>query len=295
MATTLTETQTEYVPKAWETVNCLFCGSSESKTIETFGPQERYHYVRCADCGLTYLNPRPRYDQEFVDTAYNVYTTSVDDIWTNGKLNAEGERRAVRVRETLREMEAMLGRKGTLLEIGCHVGFFSKIAKDDGWRVTGVDISPSVIEIATKTFGIEARCGNWLEMSFPEQYDLVYCSHTIEHIPNPADWLEKFKQVMKPDGLLCLEVPNMQSIDRKFKRVLLRAGLKKNKWEAWRTPDHLYEPCERSFVPYLQKFGFKVMQISTYSRSKSPNNFLARLYNRQMRVGSNLRIYLKRS
>ncbi len=294
MATTLTEANQEYVPTAWETVPCLFCGNADAFVLEKFGPEQRYKYVRCTSCGLAYLNPRPRYDKEFVSTAYDVYASSVADVWKNGRLTEEGERRAVRIRSSLSEMESFLGRKGRMLEIGCHTGFFCKVARDAGWDVTGVDISPTMIELARKEFGLNVLCGNWLEMDLNGPYDLVYCSHTIEHVPNPTDWLNKFSSVLAKNGRLCLEVPNMESIDRKFKRVLKRAGLKRDRWEPWRTPDHLYEPCEKSFVPYLERNGFHVVYTCTYSRNKPSAGVLGRLYHNHFKIGSNLRLYLEK-
>lgn len=292
MATTLTESNQEYIPSAWETVPCMFCGNPQSFVLEKFGPKNRYQYVRCTKCGLAYLNPRPRYDNEFVSIAYEVYTSSVSDVWQHGKLTEKGQRQYQRCKETLDEMYALLGRKGRFLEIGCHTGFFCKVARDEGWDVLGVDISPTTTALARSEFGLDARCGNWLEMELPGQFDLIYCSHTIEHVPNPGEWLEHFRSALSNKGILCLEVPNMQSIDRKFKRVLRRTGLKSRNWAGWRTPDHLYEPCERSFVPFIENHGFRVLKVCTYSRSKPTVGPLAKLYHEQWRIGSNLRLYL---
>src|SRR5690606_22127216 len=132
-------------------------------------------------------------------------------------------------------------------EIGCSTGFFCKTAMDIGWEVVGIDISPTTVGLAQKEFGINALCGDWIQLRPPGKFDAIYCSHTIEHIPNPKDWLMEMKNAIHDDGVICIEVPNMESIDRKFKRSLKRLGLKKDNWAGWRTPDHLYEPCEKSF------------------------------------------------
>jgi 2-polyprenyl-3-methyl-5-hydroxy-6-metoxy-1,4-benzoquinol methylase len=293
MATKLTEKNQEYIPSAWETVPCLFCGCEKNSVLEKFGPKYRYRYVSCQECGLAFLNPRPRYDAEFISTAYEVYASSVAEVWSNGRLTATGERRFAWYKQLLGEMEALLGRKGRLLEIGCHTGFFCKVARDLGWTVTGVDISPTMIELARREFGLDVRCGNWLDMSFDTPFDFVYCSHTVEHVPNPEDWMARFRDILAPGGKLCLEVPNMESIDRKFKRVLKRAGLRKDSWEPWRTPDHLFEPCERSLIPFVERCQFKVLKILTYSRSKSGEGFLAKLFHEKWRAGTNLRLFLE--
>ena len=76
--------------------------------------------------------------------------------------------------------------------------------------------------------------------------------------------MRRFREVLKPDGVLCLSVPNMQSIDRKFKRLLKRLGLKRDKWQPWRTPDHLYEPDEKSMRAFFERQGFELIRTYSY-------------------------------
>lgn len=272
----------------------MFCGSRRNHLLEKFGPENRYHYVRCADCHLTYLNPRPRYDEEFVETAYDVYESTVEKLWKNGALTAEGQRQYDWYVKLLQEMESVVGRKGRLLEIGCHLGFFLKVATETGWTATGVDISPTMTKLGREVFGVNAKCGNWLELDLEGPYDLIYCSHTLEHIPNPGDWIDRFGRYLAPNGTLCIEVPNMQSLDRRFKRALKRTGLRKDRWQGWRTPDHLFEPCERSFAPYLKSRGWNIVGLTTYSRKTFKTGPVQKLMHSVLRVGSNLRFYLKR-
>jgi len=38
---------------------------------------------------------------------------------------------------------------GSLLDVGCGLGTFLGVARDDGWRVAGLDISPFAAKTAT--------------------------------------------------------------------------------------------------------------------------------------------------
>jgi len=76
MATTLTQRNQEFVPKSWELVPCPLCGEEKSRLLERFGYQHRYSYRRCLKCCLAFQSPRPVYGPEFVETAYEVYSTS---------------------------------------------------------------------------------------------------------------------------------------------------------------------------------------------------------------------------
>ena len=46
-------------------------------------------------------------------------------------------------------MKKILGRAGTVLDIGCGPGFFLKFAKK-GWQVNGIDSSESAVAYAKK-------------------------------------------------------------------------------------------------------------------------------------------------
>ena len=194
----------------------------------------------------------------------------------------------------IREIEALVGRKGRILEIGCNTGFFLKVAKDDGWIPTGVEISKTMAEIARTQFQVDTLAGDWVVQNYPNPFDAVYCSHVIEHVPNPSSWMKRFREVLKPNGILCLSVPNMNSIDRKFKRLLKRVGLRKDKWHPWRTPDHLYEPCEGSMRLFFKKEGFEVLRTYTYPSEWLGNVSLwHRIFHFWLRWGAKQRYYLR--
>jgi len=294
MATTLTATNQEFKPKAWEEVPCPLCGEQQSRLFERYGYQHRYSYRRCAKCSLAFQNPRPVYDNEFVETAYEVYSTDTDSHWQKGQLTEKGKVVYAEYKFNMQEIEDLVGHKGRLLEVGCNTGFFVKVAKDMGWYPVGVEISRTMAEIAHRQFEVETIAGDWVAQKYSEPFDAVYCSHVIEHVPDPSSWMRRFREVMKPGAVLCLSVPNMNSIDRRFKRTLKRLGLKKDKWQPWRTPDHLYEPCEKSMRPFFEKEGFELVRTYSY-----PSEWLGdvslwhRIFHFWLRWGAKQRYYLK--
>jgi len=293
VATTLTNKNEEFKVKKWENVNCPICSAKDSRLLEKFGPDHRYTYVRCISCGLAYLNPRPRYNEEFINTAYSVYLPDLSDLWVNNSLTKEGKKQYDWANKSIKKYENFV-KPGRFLEVGCARGLYSKVAKDRGWETKAVDISKTMIDLARKVFGIDAIHGDWLNV-IPNspKFDLIYCSHVIEHIPNPNEWMLGFKEILNPNGILVIEVPNMNSPDRKFKRNFKRIGLRKDKWAKWRTPDHLFEPDENSFKYLISVSGFSIVTNETYSRKHNSEKFLQHFYHSQLRWGSNLRFVLK--
>jgi SAM-dependent methyltransferase len=294
MVTKLTAKNAEFKPARWEDVSCPFCGARSAKVFERFGYEHKFTYQKCRDCSLVFQNPRPVYDQEFIETAYEVYSSSNNEHWDGKELTPKGRIVHAEYTHILGEIEAHLGRKGRILDIGSNTGTFIKAAKDAGWKETGVEISGSMTEIARRDYGVNALAGDWTTIPFSEKFDAIYCSHVIEHIPDPLRWMALFKENLTPGGIVCLSVPNMQSIDRKYKRVLKRVGLRKDKWKPWQTPDHLYEPCEKSFRFMIDKAGYDLIRTYTYpSEWRGDASFAHKLMHFWLRSGAKGRYYLR--
>lgn len=295
MATTLMAENKSFEPSAWETVSCPFCGSREAKLYEKFGHQLKFSYVRCDTCTLVYQNPRPQYDTEFVTTAYEVYVPDEKNEFydDNGLLDA-GRTMLAYSDALVAEIEKIVPQKGRFLDIGCHIGLLCKAANDRGWRATGVDVSGMMVKAAVNRFDVDARVGDWTQMKFEDKFNAITCNHVLEHIPNPADWLKLMAANLAPGGVIVISLPNVDSADNQFKHKLKELGLKKmSEWEAWRTPDHLFEPNEASFVELAKSVGLKVKAVETYS-NKSPRieGAINSFYHRKLRLGSKLRFFL---
>ena len=69
MGTTLKNSNTEYIVKKSEKINCMFCKQNDYFLHEIFGNKNQYRYVECRNCQNIYLNPRPVYDEEFTEIA----------------------------------------------------------------------------------------------------------------------------------------------------------------------------------------------------------------------------------
>ncbi|MBI1860005.1 MAG: methyltransferase domain-containing protein [Deltaproteobacteria bacterium] len=296
MATTLTLENREYIPKAWEEVPCPFCGSHSRRNHEKYGPKLRFTYVQCRGCALVYGSPRPKYDEEFITAAYSVYDTESHHLQTRGNLNVDEQRLVEKHKITVRQIGSHLGRIGRLLEVGCATGLFLLAARDAGWEVEGIDISPSMVAAAQEFFKLRARCGQYQDVNTTEggRFDAIYCSHVIEHIPNPNEWMEKFRRDLKPNGVLCLNVPNQFSLDRRLKRGLKRLNLSRDNWALWRTPDHLYEPHLKPMKYLLAKHGFELFEAFTYSsREKEQEGLAEQVFHHRFKLGSKLRLFAR--
>ena len=280
-----------YIPEKWETVACPVCGSDKYKKWERFGNTLQYTYVLCKNCTLVYLNPRPAYDEAFVYDAYEFYADN--DERYNITSDYYQKHTSFEKREALEACRYDKYRSH-LLDVGCATGKFLYRSKTHYKKVTGVEVSARMAALVSSKLGVEVLTTRFEELQTNDLYSCIHMSHVLEHFPSPNLWLQKAATLLAPDGILVISVPNMFSADRLIKNVTKRLGLFVNKWEAWRTPDHLFEPTYKAMQYLFDSQKFKIIDCYSYSRTKAHDDTVfTRLYHHKWRLGSNLKFIVK--
>ncbi len=91
-----------------------------------------------------------------------------------------------------------------VLDVACGSGFFSKYCSEAGARVTGIDIAPELIAIATglrlknSTFSV----GNVeaLPTVADKSIDIAFCILALQNIRNVSSVLKEVNRTLKPGG-----------------------------------------------------------------------------------------------
>ena len=103
-----------------------------------------------------------------------------------------------------------LAQDGGVLDIGCGNGAFLKAFAQQlpGWEINGAEINETfredILQISERAKFFEAADLEGLDI----QFDLVTLIHSLEHIPGPTQYLEHLRRLIKPDGLLLVQVPD---------------------------------------------------------------------------------------
>ncbi|GGW41693.1 MULTISPECIES: class I SAM-dependent methyltransferase [Streptomyces] len=99
-------------------------------------------------------------------------------------------------------------RPGDLLDLGCGTGSLSLLAAERGHRVTGVDLSPAMVEQArTKLAGRDAVFLVGDAAAPPvgeERFDTVLVRHVLWTLPDPGRALRLWRDLLRPGGRLVL-------------------------------------------------------------------------------------------
>jgi 2-polyprenyl-3-methyl-5-hydroxy-6-metoxy-1,4-benzoquinol methylase len=283
-----------YIPKKWETVNCPFCNADVPTLYERFGSELQYSYVMCGNCGLIYTNPRPAYDQDFIDAAYASYYQYADNL-TLDDLNNINQSSLKMFQEEVDHIVKYDKERKAVLDIGSGMGTFLLAAKKYyGDHVQGLDVSVKMAGFIEKNIGVKVHIGQFEQFNPPERFSLIHMSHVLEHVPNPNEWLQHARELLTPKGILVINVPNKFGLGNRMQHLFYKAHLKKQFADGWsdpsRTPDHLFEPTLRSMRYLLANNSFDILEHYTYSRKDPVSNRsgFSKIMNRWLKKGTNL-------
>lgn len=97
-----------------------------------------------------------------------------------------------------------------LLDVGCGTGSLSVVLTGLGHIVTGIDISPEMInraqaKAAAAGYSIEFHVMDAAAPQFPPgSFDVIVCRHLLWTLPEPSLVLQRWVDLLKPGGRLIL-------------------------------------------------------------------------------------------
>jgi len=107
-------------------------------------------------------------------------------------------------------------RREAALDFGCGVGRLTQALCAWFERASGVDIAPSMIELARKYNRCGAQCEYFMNPRddlriFPDNaFDLVYSNRVLQHIEPrySKSYIREFVRVVRPGGLVVFQIPD---------------------------------------------------------------------------------------
>ncbi len=254
-------------------VSCYVCNSTDQKVIArgreheyTTTTDDLFSVVKCAKCGLLFLNPRPAeselgtiYPNEypaFVEEQIPAHQSALSKLKDSfiDKLGYPS-----RVRTALQYVSA---RKAPLriLDVGCGAGRVLSLFKqfyDGPIETVGLDFDEKATAL-TQGKGHDVITGTFETVAIPPaSFDCVYSSHVIEHVADPGAFLKKVKSVLKPGGLFFCETPNIGSIDA---QILSRLGI----WGGFHFPRHWSFFTPKTLGHLGERAGLKIVATKFY-------------------------------
>jgi len=245
-----------------ESTACLLCNQSDAQLLmptrdRLCGLPGEFQLVRCDHCGLVYLNPRP--------TPGTIGVYYPDDY--ESYISKRSERMSRLARLSLRyglwkrcRLVCRHKQSGHLLDVGCATGqFLAEMRHYSGWQVSGVEPNGHAAEFARQAFGLKVYQEDLVSAALPSSgFDAITLWDVFEHLHQPRAILAEVRRILKPDGILVLRVPSLDSWDARVFGPY---------WAGLDSPRHLTVFSKSTLARMLSQAGFRVLERRTGSGS----------------------------
>jgi 2-polyprenyl-3-methyl-5-hydroxy-6-metoxy-1,4-benzoquinol methylase len=230
--------------------SCALCGRSETTHLCT---RKGFNLARCNSCELVFVTNPPRAEEltRFYSFAHGYHAHYAAEAGC-----APAEAAAQRHLSDLRRYKS----GGRLLDVGCAAGIFLKKARADGWEVSGIEFSEDSAAVARRRFSLEVTAGTLRKGIFPPaSFDAVTLWDVVEHLPDPIAGLSAAGEILKEDGVLLIETPNIDGLYPRLSYAIASDG---RYWRHPEPPAHLFQFSKRSLRRALDSAGLRAIHIA---------------------------------
>jgi SAM-dependent methyltransferase len=218
--------------------------------------------VECRNCRLIRLYPQPSpielrdyYPQGYWFVPESSAADSLEQAYRRFVL-----RDHLRfVERALRESEE----EGLVLDVGCGGGLFLQmLAERRKSKVVGLDFSLDAANVAWRRAGVPAVCATLTRAPIaPGSCAAITMFHVLEHLYDPASYLESARELLRPDGRLIVQVPNAACWQ------FLLFG---ERWNGIDVPRHLVDFRLSDLDSLLDHCGFEILRHKHFSLRDNP-------------------------
>jgi 2-polyprenyl-3-methyl-5-hydroxy-6-metoxy-1,4-benzoquinol methylase/transcription elongation factor Elf1 len=261
-----------------KSTNCPICGKKAKYDFTgqdfMFNKKKFYMYSKCRSCKISFQDPIP--DLITINSYYPNDYENYDDpkpyklsIFEKIRLQYHhGYKNIIKnnlVNKLLSNIIFYDRRiinnipNGNFLDIGCGNGSRLIKMRKLGWNVFGVELNTFAYKKCVKrnlnVQNIPLENATFEKNSF----DVIYMSHLIEHLHNPLEIIKICDSLLKEDGKLYIQTPNLNSLGRlifgKF-------------WFANEVPRHLILYSHLGIKKLIQSTGLEITHSSLKTSPK---------------------------
>ncbi len=159
----------------------------------------------------------------------------------------------------------------SFLDVGCGRGLLLEAFERHGWEAVGTQLSRTAPAACRKGGAIRIWNGELDALRLNgESFRAAALYHVLEHVDRPAAYLAEVHRLLRPDGLLVVEVPDAGGPGFRF------LGLRNFCLDH---PHHLLFFRRSTLRDLLHRSGFRIETESRFSLEYSPFTTLQNLLN----------------
>jgi 2-polyprenyl-3-methyl-5-hydroxy-6-metoxy-1,4-benzoquinol methylase len=256
---------------------CPLCKDERSREfpISYDFNQKRFQARQCLCCAFIFLEPRPTLEDLRLLYKDEYFLHDGADFGAHSPTDYETA--AIKGSVKFPEILGWISKykpAGKFFEVGCGMGYFLDYARGHGYSVSGIEYAQLGTRTCREKFGLNVEQGSFEEFQArPDQYDVIFMGDVLEHLTQPLEMLQKAHLMLKPSGIVAVEVPSMFNSATGRLAVLGLRMLKTNK-KMPMPPYHVNEFTPKTLRALLLKSGYK--EAVVIQRIKQPRSITLR-------------------
>lgn len=204
-----------------DTVICMNCGLVRHAKVPSEGDLKRFYSGSYREEYNGEKTPGPR---------------RVMRAWRNGE-------------RICRQVSPELPAGAKVLEVGAGIGCTVKVFEQAGFDAEGIDPGGEFLKYSRDQLQANVTICSLEDLRANQDFDAVLLVHVIEHLRSPVRSLKHMAGLLKPDGLLYVECPNLQAPFASRSRLFHYAHIHNY------VPSTLRQTGEASGFELRQRFG----------------------------------------
>jgi len=233
---------------------------------ESYGTRFALH--ACTACKVGYTYPCPT-DEELRKIYSGEYWARETTLEKRGGLARRIQSfNNIRLAMMIRPLVNKLDPGMSILEVGCGSGHLAAYLSKCGFEVEVTDIDESILEEIDTRHAIKGYCGDLTQIDFMRNYHAVIFNNVLEHLPSPGRALEIAAGLLHENGVIFIEVPNINSYQFKVFKA---------HWFHLVIPQHLYHFSAEALDTLASRFSLHRIWQSTFSPKTSAAGYAASL------------------
>lgn len=197
-------------PFSGQTIPCPVCAGTELERLANTDRQGGHLATDlCRNCGHVFTNPQPT--QSELDDYYTRHYRAEYKKVTAPKLK-HVYRAGLRAMERLQRLRPYASAGASVLDVGAGGGEFVYLLTRAGFSAKGLEPNEGYAAHARTAYEIDIATGT-IEGNIPDAgfWNVITLHHVLEHLADPVNVLRGLGEALAGQGVLIVEVPNVEA------------------------------------------------------------------------------------